>query len=241
MAEGTLLAGFDCPFAELPGHVLIEILIRVPVVEWGQLSCVNKYWANLFREECLWHAALARCFPLSGHRKRWPGPIPRGISKRRFVALYVSKFIMLPVEEEDDELSEIVGHTYLFLKEQLHISTMPPPSGILHGTIIGADQFIACGKSRDRAHELGCMIWLGVIENLEDNHRTFLLLKRLAMEGGDHVFLAYPYSRSHRVEWKIYERLLTDFRDCMSNEEYYDLLGCAKQKFQAIPATWLGH
>ncbi|KAL7100445.1 hypothetical protein ACP275_09G145800 [Erythranthe tilingii] len=138
MAEGTLLAGFDCPFAELPDHVLVEILIRVPVVEWGQLSCVNKYWANLFREECLWHAALARCFPLSGHRrKRWPGPIPRGISKRRFVALYLSKFIMLPVEEEDDELSEIVGHTYLFLKEQLHISTMPPPSGILHGTIIG--------------------------------------------------------------------------------------------------------
>ncbi|KAL7140584.1 hypothetical protein ABFS83_09G128600 [Erythranthe nasuta] len=216
MAEGTLLAGFDCPFAELPGHVLIEILIRVPVVEWGQLSCVNKYWANLFREECLWHAALARCFPLSGHRKRWPGPIPRGISKRRFVALYVSKFIMLPVVEEDDELSEIVGHTYLFLKEQLHISTMPPPSGILHGTIIAT-------------------------RNLEDNDRTFLLLKRLAMEGGDHVFLAYPYSRSYRVEWKIYERLLTDFRDCMSNEEYYDLLGCAKQKFQAIPATWLGH
>lgn len=38
----------------------------------------------------------------------------------------------------DDELSEIVGHSYLFLKEQLEISTLPPSPGILHGTIIGA-------------------------------------------------------------------------------------------------------
>lgn len=35
-------------------------------------------------------------------------------------------------------MDEIVGHTYLFLKEQLEIFTMPPPSGVLHGTIIGA-------------------------------------------------------------------------------------------------------
>lgn len=46
-----------------------------------------------------------------------------------------------------------------------------------------ADQFIACGKSRDRAHELASLIWLAVIDNLEENHQTFLLLKRLALEG----------------------------------------------------------
>lgn len=34
-------------------------------------------------------------------------------------------------------MDEIVGHAYLFLKEQLELSTMPPPSGVLHGTIIG--------------------------------------------------------------------------------------------------------
>ncbi|KAL0354369.1 UNVERIFIED_CONTAM: hypothetical protein Sradi_3883800 [Sesamum radiatum] len=229
----ALLLSADSPFAHLPDHLLIEIFIRVPIVEWGQLSCVNKYWANLFREDCLWHAALIRCFPSAGQGKRWPGPIPRGMSKRRFAALYMSKCIF-PL---DDELSEIVGHTCLFLKEQLEISTMPPPSGILHGTII--DQFIACGTSRDRAHELASLIWLAVIDNLEDNHQTFHLLKRLAFEGD--VFLPYPYSRSYKVEWKIFERLFTDFRDCLRDADYYDLMGCAKQKFQPIPATWLGY
>ncbi|KAL4280014.1 hypothetical protein GQ457_03G029730 [Hibiscus cannabinus] len=55
----------------------------------------------------------------------------------RFAALYVSKHIVAL----DDEIDEIVGHTYLFLKEQLELSTLPPPSGILHGTIIGAAGF----------------------------------------------------------------------------------------------------
>lgn len=45
-----------------------------------------------------------------------------------------------------------------------------------------ADQFIACGKSRDKAHELASQIWLAVINNLEENEHTFLLLKRLAQE-----------------------------------------------------------
>ncbi|KAL0441252.1 UNVERIFIED_CONTAM: hypothetical protein Sradi_0064100, partial [Sesamum radiatum] len=63
--QASLLSA-DSPFARLPDHLLIEIFIRVPIVEWGQLSCVNKYWANLFREDCLWHAALIRCFPLAG-------------------------------------------------------------------------------------------------------------------------------------------------------------------------------
>jgi hypothetical protein len=36
------------------------------------------------------------------------------------------------------QADEIVGHSYLFLKEQLQLSIMPPPhSGILHGTMIG--------------------------------------------------------------------------------------------------------
>lgn len=50
-------------------------------------------------------------------------------------------------------------------------------------TLISADQFIACGKSRERAHELASLIWLAVINNLEENERTFHLLKRLALEG----------------------------------------------------------
>ncbi|XP_051135319.1 uncharacterized protein LOC127254312 isoform X2 [Andrographis paniculata] len=228
-----LLLSIDCPFAKLPDHLLIEIFIRVPVLEWTQLSTVSKYWSNLFREECLWHAAIVRCFPLAGEGKRWPGPIPRGMSKRRFFALYTGKCIY----SLDDELCEIVGHTYLFLKEELEISTMPAPSGILHGTII--DQFIACGKSRDRAHELASLIWLAVIENLDDNYQTFLLLKRLAFEA--EVFLPYPYARSDKVEWKIFERLFSDFRDCLCGADYYDLLACAKQKFQPIPPTWLGY
>lgn len=45
-----------------------------------------------------------------------------------------------------------------------------------------ADQFIACGKPRDVAHELVSQIWLAVLDNLEENERTFLLLKRLALE-----------------------------------------------------------
>lgn len=53
---------------------------------------------------------------------------------RRYAALYVSKHIFSLGEEVDDE---IVGHVYLFLKEQLEISKMPPLSGVLHGTIIG--------------------------------------------------------------------------------------------------------
>ncbi|KAM7476178.1 hypothetical protein LguiB_023421 [Lonicera macranthoides] len=230
--SSSLLSSW-CPFGKLPDHLLIEIFIRVPISEWGQVSCVKKQWANLFREECLWHAALVRSFPLAGQAKGWPGPIPRGLSKRRYAALYVSKHMF----SLDGEMDEIMGHTYLFLKEQLEISTMPPPSGIVHGTII--DQFIACGISRDRAHDLTSKIWLAVIDNLEETERTFHLLKRLALEGD--VFLPYPYSRSYKVQWRIFEKLFTDFRDCFNRVDYYDVLGCAKQKFQPIPSTWLGY
>lgn len=48
--------------------------------------------------------------------------------------------------------------------------------------LLVADQFIACGKSMDEAHELVSQIWLAVLNNLEENEHTFLLLKRLALE-----------------------------------------------------------
>ena len=37
--------------------------------------------------------------------------------------------------------------------------------------------------SRDKTHELASQTWLAVIDNLEGNEQTFLLLKRLALEG----------------------------------------------------------
>lgn len=54
---------------------------------------------------------------------------------RRYTALYVGKHIFGLV---GGDIDEIVGHTYLYLKEQFVRSSVPPPSGILHGTIIGA-------------------------------------------------------------------------------------------------------
>ncbi|KAJ6910126.1 hypothetical protein NC652_020965 [Populus alba x Populus x berolinensis] len=151
----------------------------------------------------------------------------------RYTALCVSKRIFAL----DGEIDEIVGHAYLFLKEQLEFFDMPSTSSILHGTII--DQFIACGKSRDIAHELASQIWLAVLDNLEDNEHTFLILKRLALEGD--VFLPYPYTKSIKVQWKVFEKLFTDFRDCFNRVDYYDVLGCAKNKFEPIPSAWLGY
>lgn len=72
----------DGSIGKLPDHLLIEIFIRVPVSEWAETSCVKKQWANMFRGECLWQAALARTFPRAAQAKRWPGPIPRGLSRR---------------------------------------------------------------------------------------------------------------------------------------------------------------
>lgn len=130
--DSDTLTLVDNSFGRLPDHLLIEIFIRLPVSEWAQISCVKKQWASLFLGECLWQAALMRTFPSASQAKRWPGPIPQGLSKRRFAALYVGKHIVAL----DNDIDEIVGHTYLFLKEQLELSNMPPPSGILHGTII---------------------------------------------------------------------------------------------------------
>lgn len=55
------------------------------------------------------------------------------------------------------------------------------------------------------------------------------------------VFLPYPYSRSVKVQWKVFEKLFTDFRDCFNHGDYYDVLACAKNKFQPIPSAWLGY
>ena len=73
----------------------------------------------------MWQVTIIRTFPFASQAKKWLGPIPRGLSKRRFAALYVGKHIFAL----DNGIDEIVGHTYLFLKEQLELSTMPPFSG----------------------------------------------------------------------------------------------------------------
>ncbi|KAJ1429253.1 F-box-like domain superfamily [Sesbania bispinosa] len=220
----------------LPDHVVIEIFIRAGVSEWTQISCVNKHWASLLRTQCFWQAALAHKYPFADPSETWLGPIPPpGLAKRRFIALYISQHIF--ASDPQIQIDEIVGHSYLFLKEQLQLSIMPPHSGILHGTMI--DQFIAGGKSRDVAHELASRIWLAVLDNLEENHHTFCLLKRLAQEGD--VFLPYPYTRSVKVQWRVFEKLFTDFRDCFNHVDYYDMLACAKSRFQSIPSSWLGY
>ncbi|XP_026431592.1 uncharacterized protein LOC113328796 [Papaver somniferum] len=139
------VALMDHTFGKLPDHLLIEIFIRVPVSQWVHIACVKQNWAHLFRGECLWKCVLLKTWPSVDQGDQWAGPIGRGSSKRRYEALYVSKHVSV----FDGEIDEIMGHTYLFLKEQLELSVMPPASGILHGTII--DQFIACGKSRDKA------------------------------------------------------------------------------------------
>ncbi|XP_027344741.1 uncharacterized protein LOC113857166 [Abrus precatorius] len=223
---------------KVPDHLLIEIFVRVGVREWEQVACVKKQWASLFRCECFWEAALATNYPFADSPQTWPGPIPPpplSNPKRRFMALYISEHIS--AHHPQLQIEEIVGHSYLFLKEQLQLSIMPPHCGILHGTII--DQFIACGKSRDFAHQLASRIWLAVLDNLEENHHTFCLLKRLAQEGD--VFLPYPYTRPVQVQWRVFEKLFTDFRDCFNRVDYYDMLACAKSKFHPIPSAWLGY
>ncbi|KAJ4802044.1 lipid-binding serum glycoprotein family protein [Rhynchospora pubera] len=217
----------------LPDHILIEIFIRLPVTQLGLVACVSKRWTGIFRGDHLWQIAIAQTWPTAVTRKRWPGPIPRSSGRRRFMALYVSNNIVTSGSETD----ELAGHAYLYLKEQLELSNSPPPSSILHGTMI--DQFIACGLSRDGAHKVVSEIWMAVINNLEENHHTFLLLKRLAKEGD--LFLPYPYSRSYEVLWRVYDKLFTDFRDCFSRTDYCNLLGYVRSKFQPLPSTWLGY
>jgi hypothetical protein len=72
----------DGPIGSLPEHLLVEILTRLPICEWVQVSCVSKHWASMFEGEYLWQTAIARKWPLAGFSKRWPGPIPRGSARR---------------------------------------------------------------------------------------------------------------------------------------------------------------
>lgn len=225
-------SGFD----SLPDHLLIEVFVRLPTSDWAAASCIQKRCADLFRGESLWQVALIKRWPSVDRKKRWPGPIGRGSSKRRYTALYISKNIF-SFSGLDGDTNELAGHVYLFLKEQLELSVTPLSYGLLHGTII--DQFLACGKARDTAHELASKVWLAVINSLEENEHTFHLLMRITKEW--EVFLPYPYYESHAVQWRLFERLFTDFRDCLTQMDYYDVLSCAKYKFELIPPTWLGY
>lgn len=74
--------GMNHAFGKLPDHLLIEVFLRIPICEWAQISCVSKQWASIFRGESLWQTAIARTWPFASHRKRWPGPIPRGSCRR---------------------------------------------------------------------------------------------------------------------------------------------------------------
>jgi hypothetical protein len=51
---------------------------------------------------------------------------------------------------------------------------------LLHSTMI--DQFLACGKKSDEAHDLASQIWVVVLGNLEESESTFHLLMRIAEE-----------------------------------------------------------
>lgn len=80
--DDDTITSVDNSVEKLPDLLLIEIFIRVPLLDWAQISCVKKQWANLFRGECLWQAALIKTYPSAGKAKRWPGPIPQGLSRR---------------------------------------------------------------------------------------------------------------------------------------------------------------
>ena len=93
---------------------------------------------------------------------------------RRFTALYISTHIF----SLEDEMDEIVGHTYLFLKEQLEISIMPAPSTILHGTIIGAHQnIIFCRSSFSNFHSFV----MSILEKLIELDYVYVLPRKESM------------------------------------------------------------
>jgi hypothetical protein len=68
-----------------------------------------------------------------------------------------------------------------------------------------------------------------------------LLSWTFLIPGFRQVFLPYPYSKSHAVQWRLFERLFTDFRDCLSQFDYFHVLSQAKHKFELIPPAWLGY
>lgn len=80
--ENKFVDYVDCAFGKLPDHLLIDIFVRVPISEWSHIACVKKQWAIVLQGEGLWRAALLKAWPSARHRKRWPGPIPQGLSRR---------------------------------------------------------------------------------------------------------------------------------------------------------------
>jgi hypothetical protein len=69
--------------------------------------------------------------------------------------------------------------------------------------IFCTDQFIACGRTGEKAHELASNIWIAVIDNLEENQQTFMLLKHLAQEGDVRTLLNMFVNSQSRKE-KVY-------------------------------------
>jgi len=135
-----------CEIGKVPDDVLIEIFLRGGVSEWEQIACVNKHFAYLLSSncECFWQAVISHHYPLMADPSLplpWLGPIPLpSNSKTRFTALYITQCIFASQPHDpqlDHHFHEIIGHTYLFLRQQLQPFIMPPHSGILHGTIIG--------------------------------------------------------------------------------------------------------
>ncbi|KAG5000962.1 hypothetical protein JHK87_022034 [Glycine soja] len=214
-------------------HTLGWLFIQPLIFSFIILSTISKIYILVIQPSFLWLSAIYVIMLSVFFGQKHPNPLAMCSEKDRFETQKMEK----NKNSRDEGIGKILGHTYLFLKDQLQPSIMPPHSGILHGTII--DQFIACGKSRDVAHELASRIWLAVVDNLDQNHHSFSLLKRLAHEGD--VFLPYPYTRSVKVQWRLFEKLFTDFRDCFNHVDYYDMLGCAKSRFHPIPSAWLGY
>ncbi|KAH7307261.1 hypothetical protein KP509_22G051800 [Ceratopteris richardii] len=136
------------PLEILPDHLIVEVITRLPVKSWVSAACVRKRWAGVFKTEMLWQTALKKRWPSTGSIKRWPGPIGRGPAKRRYIALHLSKSLF-SFEDEDGEIYELAGHIYLYLKEQLQMSTSLS-YGLLHGTVIDSTscQPVTCRNNR---------------------------------------------------------------------------------------------
>jgi len=116
-------ASYDTPILKLPDHLLIEIFIRVPITDWAQISCVRKHWANLFRGEYLWQAALVKTYPFADLAKRWPGPIPRGLGKRYFLnaisLMLVMSCLFLRKEPEECQILALDSLTFEYKSSKL--------------------------------------------------------------------------------------------------------------------------
>lgn len=62
-----------------------------------------------------------------------------------------------------------------------------------------ADQFLACGKRSEEAHDVASQIWVAVLGNLEETERTFHLLMRIAEEWEVRTAFMVQCSRTPRL------------------------------------------